>query len=433
MVLLTNNLVRRCSPYLRSPCPDRTLADLGAWVGRRCFVHHTATPAITSPTTDLLADYNLNDPDCNVTPTIAAKIGQQLHRRPNHPLQILTNRIAQYFGATFPLYDNLSPIVSTTANFDSLNIPIDHVSRSKSDTYYLNNTTVLRTHTSAHQTQLLSAQLEPNKPPRLLDQFLLVGDVYRRDEIDKSHYPVFHQMEGVKLWPASSSSSTLSSHPHNNTIDDEAMQTDLKCTLEGLAQHLFGSDVEMRWVDAYFPFTEPSCELEIWYENEWLEVLGCGVIHPNILHTAGRSNQKGWAFGLGLERLAMVLFQIPDIRLFWSTDPRFTSQFASGQVVHFQPYSKYPPCKKDLSFWLPNDPALFHVNDLNEVIRTVGGDLVEQVELMDEFVHPHTHRISHCYRIVYRSMDRSLTNEEIDAVQELVRQRVAAEIGAELR
>lgn len=115
----------------------------------------------------------------------------------------------------------------------------------------------------------------------------------------------------------------------------------------------------MRWVDAYFPFTEPSFEMEIFFNGQWMEVLGCGVMQQQILDGAGGQGKRAWAFGLGLERLAMVLFNIPDIRLFWSGDERFTKQFkagcfkAGGVGAKFTPYSKYPPCFKDVSFWLP--------------------------------------------------------------------------------
>jgi len=298
-----------------------------------------------------------------------------------------------------------------------------------------------------------------------VSKFTVSGDVYRRDEIDSSHYPVFHQMEGVKV---------VQDVP-GGLSEEEAQQYvlgKLQETLAGLARHLFGSDTEVRWVDAYFPFTHPSAELEIWYGGEWLEVLGCGVVRPSILEAAGSSSSPhgshhAWAFGLGLERLAMVLHNVPDIRLFWSTDPRFSDQFADavdgngadGRPVQFQPYSKYPPCLKDISFWLPDEHGekdvggedasnaagydddddddkkhgLFHVNDLNEVIRQVAGDLVEQVTLEDSFEHPRTGRTSHCYRITYRSMDRSLTNEEIDELQWQVREVCVNDLGVELR
>ena len=189
-------------------------------------------------------------------------------------------------------------------------------------------------------------------------------------------------------------------------------------------------------MDAYFPFTEPSIELEIFYRGEWLEVLGCGVMRQEILEgnlPAGASGKRrrAWAFGLGLERLAMVLFGIPDIRLFWSGDERFLSQFKAGDLTtQFQPYSKYPPCNKDMAFWLSD---AFTENNLCEVVRGVAGDLCEEVKLIDEFTNPKLGRTSHCYRVVYRSMDRSLTNEEIDALQERVREEVVGQLGVELR
>lgn len=136
----------------------------------------------------------------------------------------------------------------------------------------------------------------------------------------------------------------------------------MKRTLDGLARALFG-DVETRWSPDYFPFTEPSWELEILFQGEWLEVLGCGVVHQQILTNCGLDHGRGWAFGLGLERLAMILFNIPDIRLFWTDDQRFHSQFLSAipgdhaTFPSFAPYSKYPECYKDVSFWLPENLA----------------------------------------------------------------------------
>ena len=369
-------------------------------------------------TTELthLAGYPLDHADCNVPVNVASRVGRNLHCQPLHPLHTIQAKIQDYWGPNYIVKNDLSPIVSTWQNFDQLGFPVDHVSRQPSDTYYLNKETVLRPHTSAHQIDLLSAGL---------NQFLVVGDVYRRDEIDKSHYPVFHQTEGVKIFDAAQLSSL-----DDETAQRELIVADLKQNLEGLAAHLFGPHTEMRWNDEYFPFTDPSFELEIYFQDEWMEVLGCGMIHPNILNNAGRPNDKGWAFGLGLERLAMILFQIPDIRLFWSEDERFHSQFASGEIIQFQPYSKYPPCYKDISFWI-NDK--FHANDLNELVRSIAGDLVEELELIDHFTHPRTNKTSHCYRISYRSMDRNLTNEEIDGLQEEVRDRTARELGVELR
>ena len=136
----------------------------------------------------------------NVTPTVLSKVGRNLHNQKNHPINLIRQRIQNFFYKTYvnrsgnpvySVYDNISPVVTLHQNFDSLLVPANHICRSRSDSYYVNADYLLRAHTSAHQEELINSGL---------DAFLLVGDVYRRDEIDASHYPVFHQMEGVKLF-----------------------------------------------------------------------------------------------------------------------------------------------------------------------------------------------------------------------------------------
>jgi phenylalanyl-tRNA synthetase alpha chain len=171
--------------------------------------------------------------------------------------------------------------------------------------------------------------------------FLVTGDVYRRDAIDVTHFPVFHQMEGVRLFTAAElavrsprlrdgrgeESASPLSEAERHAEGVRIVESDLKQALAGLVRSLFGPDTLTRWVDAYFPFTTPSFELEVFFNSKWLEVLGCGVIHPQILRNCGYTHGEiGWAFGLGLERLALVLFDIPDIRLFWS---KGTTRFLS--------------------------------------------------------------------------------------------------------
>ncbi|KAI8847644.1 phenylalanyl-tRNA synthetase [Chytridium lagenaria] len=341
----------------------------------------------------------------NITDSLLSKIPRRLHLLENHPLNILKRRIESYFQGTFPGYTVV----------DSLN-PRHHPSRGPTDTYYVNAETVLRTHTSAHQMEVLSR--------------------FRRDEIDLSHYPVFHQMEGIRTFSRTNLNEEITketsvrrgrlriiddhiapvpSNPLQNVHTEKdamAVVEHLKGSLEGLVIHLLGEDkgLEVRWIEGYFPFTSPSFELEVKYNDKWLELCGCGVIQQSILDASGNHDRIGWAFGLGLERIAMVLFDIPDIRLFWSEDKRFLSQFASGKVVKFQPYSKYPACYKDVSFWISEK---FHDNDLFEVVRDVAGDAAEDVALIDTFTHPKTKKTSKCFRINYRSMDKTLTNEEV--------------------
>lgn len=222
--------------------------------------------------------------------------------------------------------------------------------------------------------------------------------------------------------------------PH--TIDAvKMMEFNLKETVIKLVKELFGSDIETRWGSCYFPFTHPSYELEIKFQGEWMEMLGSGIMRQQILENGGVSDRIGWAFGLGLDRLAMLLFDIPDIRLFWTKDKRFIEQFSSVGLdlktnIRFKPFSKYPACYKDVSFWIPKE---FNENDFHEIVRSLSEDLVEKVELIDKFCHPSTQRVSHCYRITYRSMDRNVTNEEINIIQEQVRRIIVEQLRVELR
>merc|ERR1711988_470447 len=387
----------------------------------------TNTNKLDANREELMKKLITGHPNNNVPKVIADKVGTDLHRRENHPLNTIKVKIENYFhrraqekgkGAELNLKcevrDSEFPVVNIKNNFDDLLVKPDHVSRSPIDTYYVDDEKVLRTHTSAHQSTYLSQGSK---------HFLVSGDVYRRDEIDRTHYPVFHQMEGVRTFEE------LDHLPREEAV--KIVEADLKDALEGLVVELFG-DCERKWIDTYFPFTDPSFEMEIFYNDDWLEVFGCGVIEQEIMKNTGRGDTVGWAFGLGLERLAMVLFGIPDIRLFWPEDPRFINQFKAGEITKFVPYSKYPVCYKDVSFWIDQEKG-FNNNDFFEIARGIAGDLIESVDLVDEFTHPKTQRASKCFRINYRSMDRSLTNEEVDELQDKIRTQMVDELAVELR
>ncbi|XP_063217966.1 probable phenylalanine--tRNA ligase, mitochondrial, partial [Bacillus rossius redtenbacheri] len=215
----------------------------------------------------------------------------------------------------------------------------------------------------------------------------------------------------------------------------EAVSHELKNSLVGLARSLFGEEAELRWVDTYFPFTHPSWELEVRWGGEWLELLGCGVVEHRILQTAGAVGHIGWAFGVGLERLAMLLYGIPDIRLFWSKDSGFLSQFQGKKPedrITYTPVSIYPQCANDISFWLPQDQT-FSPNDFYDLARSIGGDIIEQVSLIDVFTHPGTRRTSHCYRVVYRHMERTLAQEEVNAVHARIERAAASRLNVTVR
>ncbi|KAI4170400.1 MAG: hypothetical protein LQ343_005022 [Gyalolechia ehrenbergii] len=424
----------------------------------------------------------------NVPLSVLALIPRRLHTRPSHPISLTRELIESHFPPpTYAYYNDLSPVVTVAENFDSLGFPADHPGRNRSDTYYLNQDTVLRTHTSAHEAEIFRRNAS--------EGYTISADVYRRDAIDRSHYPVFHQMEGSRMWDRRKVSGgdvakavwdDLSKMPkHNLQVEDpnptvhsernplqadyhsveevEAIAAHLKRSLEGVVVELFSKakqaaaaapnipeasteePLRVRWVEAYFPFTSPSWELEVFWQGDWLEVLGCGVTKQNLLINAGVPDQLGWAFGLGLERVAMILFSIPDIRLFWSRDKRFLSQFTDTQNINrFRSFSKHPASYKDASFWLRSTSSAaggglrtnaqdFHENDIMEIVREVGGDLVEDVRLSDEFQHPTSGRKSLCYRITYRSLERTLTNKETNELHEKVKEDLVQKLGVEMR
>ncbi|XP_045468333.1 probable phenylalanine--tRNA ligase, mitochondrial [Harmonia axyridis] len=419
----------------------------------KCLRQFSEAHQAVKPNINIGKNDYIRDDYTNVTEKILSHLGKNLHLQKGHPLKMISQRVINYFyksfrntrgNPQFSMWNNLSPIVSIEQNFDSLFIPTDHVSRSKSDCYYLNRQYLLRAHMTAHQSELMKSGL---------DNFLMVGDVYRRDEIDSTHYPVFHQLDGVRLrsrselFPNDDSLEIFELGDFTENIGSQSKQTchtleavkllefELKNVLVQLAISLFGEDLKYRWVDTYFPFTQPSWELEVFHEDKWMEVLGCGIMRQPILTNAGINNKVGWAFGIGLERLAMCLYKIPDIRLFWSTDTGFLNQFKNADVddkVIYKSISQYPQCINDISFWLPQDKEYVE-NDFYDLVRTVGGDIVEQVILKDDFIHPKTRKRSHCYRIVYRHMERTLRQEEVNVIHKQIEQEAIKQLFVTIR
>jgi len=458
------------------------LARRPQWICNGCQQRLSSTTRQNNTITVENKQYNTDD-WTNVPDSILSAVSRRLHLQKDHPLTITRKLIESRFPG-YKLHNSLFPIVTTHQNFDSLGFPADHPGRNKTDTYYINKGTVLRTHTSAHQADVFRANEA--------DGYLISADVYRRDAVDRSHYPVFHQMEGAMTWDRRKSEGgkvagqvlkdlealpkhdmevldpNPTTHPKRNPLQDthnqedvDAIASHLKQSLENVVVEIYrrakGSTsdkaaeleepLKVRWVEAYFPFTSPSWELEVFWQGDWLEVLGCGVVKQDLLNNAGVPSRTGWAFGIGIERIAMLLFNVPDIRLFWSQDSRFLSQFsesAESLVTRFAPFSKHPECYKDVSFWLRGSNAAgglspkgtaadFHENDLMELVRELCGDLVEDVRLTDDFTHPKTGRRSKCYRINYRSLERTLTNEETNELHEKVRAALVQRLGVELR
>ncbi len=220
-----------------------------------------------------------------------------------HPVTLTINRITTLFqGLGFEVVEG-PEIEDTYHNFDALNIPSNHPARSEHDTFYFNSNLVLRTQTSGVQIRVM----ENKKPPI---RMISPGRVYRPD-YDMTHSPMFHQVEGL-------------------LIDKDIHFTDLKGILHQFLLNFFEEDLEVRFRPSFFPFTEPSAEVDVKGKNgKWLEVLGCGMVHPQVLSSAGVDPKEycGFAFGLGVERFAMLRYGVNDLRAFFENDVRFLKQF----------------------------------------------------------------------------------------------------------
>ena len=225
-----------------------------------------------------------------------------------HPVSRTLERIAGIFGRLgYQLADG-PEIEDDWHNFEALNFPPHHPARAMHDTFYFGDGRLLRTHTSGVQVRFM----QEHQPPL---RMIAAGKVYRSDS-DQTHTPMFHQVEGL-------------------LVDDRASFADLKGMLVEFVRAFFEDDLEMRFRPSYFPFTEPSAEVDIaWKQPDgstrWLEVLGCGMVHPNVLRNVGIDPEKytGFAFGLGVERFAMLRYGVDDLRSFFENDARFLRQFA---------------------------------------------------------------------------------------------------------
>lgn len=220
-----------------------------------------------------------------------------------HPLNSTIDRVLDIFvGLGYTVAAGLE-METDYYNFEALNTPPDHPARDMQDTFYLPDGNLLRTHTSSVQIRYMEA----NEPPI---RIIAPGRVYRRDTVDATHSAVFHQIEIL-------------------AVDEGITFTDLKGTLKEFFQDLFGEEIELRFRASYFPFTEPSAEVDVKWKGKWLEMGGCGMVDPNVLNAVGYDPEiyTGFAAGFGAERFAMVLHQIDDIRRLYNSDLRFLQQF----------------------------------------------------------------------------------------------------------
>lgn len=342
-----------------------------------------------------------------------------LSRTPDSPLNDLVKRILAV--PRFSAFEEIRvpEIVPARISFDLFNFPADHPARSRSDTYYIDDKNILRTHTTIMWYYYLEqSEIKERIKNKMPVGALSYGKVYRKDEIDRNHMNVFHQMDGWYLKPKTMGIITID---------------DLKEVLIEIAQAIFGKDIVYRFNKDVFPYTEPSIEMEIQKGDKWVEVLGSGIVRAVVLKNLGVHPEEytGWAFGFGLERLAMLSMELPDIRLLWSSDPRIKKQLILGKK--FVPVSKYPKITRDISFVAGRD---FIPNNYFDLIRDIGGDLVEEVQLMDTYKDAKKFgegKVSYTYRIIYRSQERTLRSEEVDVLQDEIYKETAKQFGAMLR
>ena len=226
-----------------------------------------------------------------------------------HPLTIIRNEISDYFLSLGYSVAEGPELESGWLNFDALNIPTDHPARTMQDTFFvepLETGLVMRTHTSPVQARTMLTQ----EPPIYI---ISPGRTYRADELDATHSPVFSQVEGL-------------------VIDTDISMAHLKGTLDAFAAKMFGSDAVTRLRPSFFPFTEPSAEVDVWFNNRWIEWGGCGMVNPKVLENCGIDPDKysGFAFGMGLERTLMVRQGIKDMHDIVEGDIRFSRAFGLG-------------------------------------------------------------------------------------------------------
>jgi phenylalanyl-tRNA synthetase alpha chain len=317
-------------------------------------------------------------------------------------------------------------IVSVQNTFDLFNFPKDHPARSKSDTYYVDENNILRTHTTImwYYYFNLSEVLEKLENDGEVGA-ISYGKVYRKDEIDRRHMNIFHQVDGLYVCKK-----------EKHIIN----QDDLKNVLREVAVGTFGKEIRYRFNPDTFPYTFDSLEMEIDKgsltpdnKEEWVEVLGAGIVEPKVLEKLGidSSVYNGWAFGFGLERLAIISMELPDIRLFWSEDPRVIKQLKLGQK--FIEVSKYPQVTRDISFIVDNS---FVPNDYFDLVRDILPDIVEEVLLLDKYENEEKfgkNKVSYAYRITYRSLNRTLTDLEVNNLHKKIENATVSNYNAKIR
>lgn len=340
-----------------------------------------------------------------------------LSRTPGSPLHEIVERVQHAPSLSGLDVIEIPEIVPASVSFDLFDFPEDHVARSPSDTYYADEAHILRTHNTVSWYYYFHTDEVKERAKRGEHLgALCFGKVYRKDEIDRRHMNVFHQIDGWKVIPNSEGALPL----------DE-----LKRVLSEIVETVFGKGTEYRFLDDTFPYTDPSTQIEVMVNGEWVEILGAGMIKPSVLSKMGIEGYNGWAFGFGIERLAILSMKLPDIRLLWSDDERVKKQLVLG--TEFKEVSKYPPVVRDISFIVNKT---FTPNEYFDLVRETLGDLVEEVALLDKYENDEKFggdKLSYAYRVTYRSLERTLEGKEVDALHQRLEETTKETYGATIR
>lgn len=366
---------------------------------------------------------------------------------PWHPLQLILERIlSSSFYKDFDCV--VTPeVVTEWETFDVFHFPENHVARRPSDSYFLQKSEnhaksiLLRPHTSVMWFYYLVCQDGKEKlQTRGEVKALSFWKVYRVDELDNTHHECFHQIDGLYLVEKAKTIIT-------QEILKEVLGTTIKI--------IFWPDIEYRFHKDEFPYTRESLEAEVFYDGKWMEVLGAGVVQESVLGKLWIDSEKynGWAFGFWLERMAMLLKRVFDIRVFWSKDPRITSQW--GNFDPFVPVSDFPATTRDISFLVKKYQFIVDEEetqkkgyiqltkdtesdffDIASIARDVSWNIIESIRIHDIFEDDDRfwkEYKSVCIRITFRSFERTLSNDEVNEIYFTIRRKMEEELWFQLR
>lgn len=300
-----------------------------------------STSSVSSPKSLLIQQTTYKTDDwTNIQPRFHPFVGVNLYQKKNHPLRLVQEIIGKFFQNWFrenvnpnielPIYRGTDPIEPNTGNDPDPNA------------FYINRDLVLRTDVINREMKLLK---------KGLNEFLFVSDLYRKCQMDAKHFPVFHRVNVVRSTECETLTSELSQH----------LENEQKTVLIQMFNHLFGIDLKFRWVNADWKFTDPSWALEIYHHDEWLRLGGTGMIRNDIFEESERNGVAGWEIGIGLEHLAMALYNIFDIRMLWSSDNASLGEFVSKPKISENAQTKIDKSKiktaKSTGTKLSLDPA----------------------------------------------------------------------------